>query len=243
MVSDGSIESVEKSTYSSSVEDNNSYDGYDNSTLASGFNYQTSKFPKSNDFVFSQPFNLAYKNEGFKENSTFTGSSNYQSRAESVQEETPIVHSNTRGDMSSFYPPSEYYNTDTLPLKSTKSDSNFDQDNFLKEKKQFYTGHDKIFDLPAPPEPPPRRPAPPIQDGSRHFSPDYNTVGLTSPSLYRPASSDTLETNINEQKPKPKTRSKSEVLLETSFEYIPETMYTPISEYNRSKSQPLETAM
>lgn len=49
-------------------------------------------------------------------------------------------------------------------------------------------------------------------------------------------------------RPKPKIRSKSEALLETNFDYFePEDAQVssnhPITQSNRSHSQPLETAM
>lgn len=243
---------MEKS-YNPSIDDTQSFDTYEVTNPNATYN-PTQKKPYESQYV--QPFNLAYRNEGFKDNSTFNSNSNYQSRAEShentVSDDTPIIHSENAPNGS--FPPSEYYTTDTLPLNNTKSNSTLNDlpnerfygyptssnDTLLQELKNRLPKSGK---LPTPP------PAPRTQDYSPgfieklenlHYTPEYHRT-FSSPS----GASDLLETNFDEPTPpKPKMRSKSEALLETNFDYM-EPMPTnyPISEANRSKSQPLETAM
>nr|XP_022906031.1 protein bark beetle isoform X1 [Onthophagus taurus] len=231
MISEGSIDSMEKSAYTSTIDDNQSYEIYAAHNPNTSFN-QVYK-PETNQYAQPQ-FNLAFKNEGFKDNSTFASNSNYQSRAESVQdgntnEETPIIHSQDPQTMS--YPPSEYYTTDTLPLsdssgsslKNRKNDSNIytqPKINYLEElNKKLPKQREKL------PDPPPDN-----QDHEHH----YARSSSYSPDLQ------------GFEEKKTKNRSKSEALLETDFDYYePDELIQnhPISKSSRSKSQPLETAM
>lgn len=264
MVSNGSIDSMEKSTYTSSIEDNQSYDIYEaHNPNPSGFAYNQyhkspSKFDSQKYNLPTSTYDLAFKNEGFRDNSTFASNS----RAEStVNEEVPIIQSETATNSS--YPPSEYYNTDTLPLSDSstflKQDSNgyaFNKpDNqFLAELKSRVpqTDYSNIMDLPAPPDPPQNLSYSPTYSEKLeniNYSPDYNIVALEHPKE-RPRSANILETDLEEPiitKPVPKARSKSEALLETNFDYAePQTSPVfshPLSETARSRSQPLETAM
>lgn len=325
MVNNGSIDSMEKSTFNSSIEDNQSYDvfeahnlnpsgysTYSASTVNNPVHEYTNPLPKptqnypakpQNQYSTPGSFGLAYKNEGFRDNSTFTSKNNsaFQSRAESVQdgaaanEETPIIHSSLDAQ-DDTYTTSDYYNTDTLPLHSAmgKSDSTLDlkrdldddgakydvpygyepqKMNFLQElKSKMPHNEDSILDqtsymdLPTPPDPPRGEQRNYRQNGGQTsyqngaqtsypnynptFNPDYNTVGLSngSPYLDRPQSS-VLETNLDSMTPvksMPKSRSKSEALLETNFdcdEPEEQGFGLPLTESSRSKSQPLETAM
>lgn len=279
MVSNGSIDSMEKSTYTSSIEDNQSYDIYEaHNPNPSGFAYnQTIQYHKSPSKFDSQKYelptsayDLAFKNEGFRDNSTFASNSNYQSRAEStVNEEVPIIQSETATNSS--YPPSEYYNTDTLPLSDSAMNLKPETNNgyafnkpdnkFLAELKSKVpqTDYSNILDLPTPPEPP-RKPessasySPTYSEKLENinYSPDFNIVALEHPKE-RPRSTNILDSDlIDDQppaitKPVPKARSKSEALLETNFDF-PEPKTSPVfshplSEAARSRSQPLETAM
>lgn len=293
---------MEKSTFNSSIEDNQSYDifeahnpnpaGYSTySATTNGFQNPMTKppqqsFPKpQNDYVTPSTFGLAYRNEGFRDNSTFasTANSTFPSRAESVHdnivsEEIPIIHSQHDAQDDTYA--SDYYNTDTLPLHSAlgKSDSTLDLKRELDENNRYYeqdtsqmnflqelkskmpqTSKEELdmvpssySALPTPPDPP--------HSGSRvdylpnippNYSPDYNTVGLEAPEMFqeRPKSADVLGTGSSSNdtsKRLPKSRAKSEALLETNFDYFePEgdNLPQPLSEGNRSKSQPLETAM
>lgn len=268
MVSNGSIDSMEKSTYTSSIEDNQSYDIYEaHNPNPSGFAYNpTIQYHKSPSKFDSQKYNiptsaydLAFKNEGFRDNSTFASNSNYQSRAEStVNEEVPIIQSESATNSS--YPPSEYYNMDTLPLSDastlnlkqeiTKSNGYaFNKPDINKLPQSDYSN---IMDLPTPPDPPQTLSYSPTYSEKLeniNYSPDYNIVALEHPKE-RPRSANILETDLEEPvitKPVPKARSKSEALLETNFDY-PEPQTSPVfnhplSEAARSRSQPLETAM
>lgn len=272
MVSNGSIDSMEKSTYTSSIEDNQSYDIYEaHNPNPSGFAYNsTIQYHKSPSKFDSQKYNLptsaydlAFKNEGFRDNSTFASNSNYQSRAEStVNEEVPIIQSETATNSS--YPPSEYYNTDTLPLSDAleKSDSmlnlkqevstsngyafNKPDNKFLAELKSKVpqTDYSNILDLPTPPDPPR------IQETSSsysptysekleniNYSPDYNIIALEHPKE-RPRSANILDSDLEEPvitKPVPKMRSKSEALLETNFDF-PEPQTSPVFNHPLSET-------
>lgn len=270
MITNGSIDSIEKSTYSSSLDDNQSYEVYEpNNPNPQSFSYNPTieyhKSPSKFDSQYAKPstFDLAYKNEGFRDTSTFATNSNYQSAAESVQddstEESPIM--NTESEGISF-PPSEYYNNDTLPLRSDKSDSTLD---LKKDIEDYNNGYNPSYSrdrpprsfleelknkLPQkPPTPPKRSPTYSEQLENINYSPEYHNVGLPHSSSYegRPGTADLLETNFDEGPPKPKIRSKSVVLLETNFDYTPPSgspqFNQPISDASRSKSQPLETAM
>lgn len=247
MISNGSIDSMEKSTYTSTIDDNQSYDIYEtHNPNTSGLQYnQELKQEIGNQYA--QPhFNLAYKNEGFKDNSTFASNSNYQSRAESAQdtnisEETPIIHSESPPEVPSF-PPSEYYTTDTLPLSNTSEKSDPSGHFYHNPSNQFL--NELSSKLPRrEPEVPERHYA-----RSMSYTPDYHLMDSKQPiDEYfddRPHS-DVLETDFDEPEPKPKIRSKSEALLETNFDYEPDEVVHnyPMTHASRSKSQPLETAM
>ncbi|RZC38585.1 uncharacterized protein BDFB_002499, partial [Asbolus verrucosus] len=280
ITTNGSLDSMEKSTYTSSIEDSQSYDIYEaHNPNPAAFAYSpTIEYHKSpnrfeNQYAKPNGFELAYKNEGFRDNSTFATNSNYQSRAHSVQDstndETPIMQDN--GGNSVSYPPSEYYNTDTLPLStaSGKSDSTLDLKKGIDEFNKNNRNYDPIYSRERPsanlmnelknklPKNPPPPPDPvPTEIQSPTYSeklenlqysptPDYNIVGLAADE--RPPSANILETNFDDPQPKPKVRAKSEVFLETNFDYTPPggspQFNQPISEFSRSKSQPLETAM
>lgn len=161
MVSNGSIDSMEKSTYNSSLDDDQSYDIYEahNPNPASTFAYNpTIEFHKSptkfGNFTGPDSFNLAFKNEGYRDNSTFASAANssYQSRAESIQEnnsvtdETPIMASdNTAPSLS--YPPNDYYNTNTLPLDGVhgKSNSTLDLKRSIDESNDPYREYGRVY--------------------------------------------------------------------------------------------------
>lgn len=271
MITNGSIDSMEKSVYSSSVDDNQSYETFEKEnpnpqTFSYNPTIEYHKSPSRFDSQYAKPstFDLAYKNEGFRDTSTFATNSNYQSAAESVQddstEESPIM--NTESEGISF-PPSEYYNNDTLPLRSDRSDSTIDMkkdtedfsDNYdpgYSKERPAYSFVDELKNrLPKKPPTPPRKHSPTYSEQLENlqYTPEYHKVGLPHSSSYeeRPQTADILETNFDEVPPKPKTRSKSAVLLETNFDYTPPSgspqFNQPISDASRSKSQPLETAM
>lgn len=261
MITNGSIDSMEKSAYSSSVEDNQSYDVYEaHNPNPTSFPYHpTIEYHKSparfeNQYAKPTNFDLAYKNEGFRDNSTFATNSRADSIHDSSGDETPIMQS----ENGVSYSPSEYYNDDTLPLNSGKSDSTLDLKRAIRETNKNYDRPNDNFlqelkgRLPQTEKPPtpPRKHSPTYSEqlDDLHYTPDYNTVGLAHPIGDRPRSADILETDFDEvAPPKPKARAKSEVLLETNFDYTPPEgspqLNHPISDASRSKSQPLETAM
>lgn len=252
MTSNGSIDSMEKS-YNSSIEDNQSYDIYEaHNPNPSAFAYNPTieyhKSPSRFEMQYSKPaptFDIGYRNEGFRDNSTFGTNSNYQSRAESIQDntndETPIMTSETGGIS---YPPSEYFTTDTLPI-SSKTDTT---------SGTARTDYDPIYsrDRPNPnllnelQRRMPKRNSPPTVHSPTYSDQLQNLQYTPEPAEDRPQSANILETDFHQEKPKPKVRSKSEVLLETNFDFTPPSspqFNQPISDVSRSKSQPLETAM
>lgn len=235
MISNGSIDSMEKSTYNSSIEDNQSYDIYEaHNPNPSAFTYNPTieyhKSPKFDNNVNPRhSYDLAFRNEGFRDNSTFASNSNYQSRAESVQDsavtdQTPIINSESTTNTS--YPPSEYYNTDTLPLNSTlgQSDSTLEMKKGISVSNGSY-GYSKpnprfveelktrtapprqpaynLMDLPTPPDPPrsqeSSKASPTYSEKLENinYSPDFNTVALEHPKE-RPHSTNVLETDFDE---------------------------------------------
>lgn len=237
MISNGSIDSMEKSAYNSSIEDNQSYDIYEaHNPNPSSFAYNQqvtySKSPVKYQTQYSAPANydaLAFKNEGFRDNSTFATNS----RAESVQEstvndETPIIHSQEPTNTTSF-PPSEYYKTDTLPLRNHYLDELKER---MPNRTSMGTASRNLMDLPMPPEPPKNKERYEEKLEDMRYSPEER--------LY------STEFDAETEKPLPKSRCKSEVFLETNFDCDPDNgnvQFVPISEAARSKSQPLETAM
>lgn len=258
MITNGSIDSMEKSAYSSSLDDNQSYEVYEShNPNPTSFSFSPTieyhKSPARFENQYARPtFDLSFKNEGFRDNSTFATNSNYQSRAESVQddltEESPIMDKSSE---ITSYPPSDYYNTDTLPLRNNQSDSTLDLKRGIHEINKAYDYNlmqelkNKLPQKQKPPTPP-RKYSPTYSEqlGNMGYTPDYNTTALAHPHQ----SENLLQTDFDEPaKPKPKPRSKSEVLLETNFDYMPPSgspqFNQPISDVSRSRSQPLETAM
>lgn len=249
---------MEKSAYSSSLDDNQSYEVYEShNPNPTSFSFSPTieyhKSPAKFENQYARPtFDLSFKNEGFRDNSTFATNSNYQSRAESVQddltEESPIMDKSSE---ITSYPPSDYYNTDTLPLRNNQSDSTLDLKRGIHEINKAYDYNlmqelkNKLPQKQKPPTPP-RKYSPTYSEqlGNMGYTPDYNTTALAHPHQ----SENLLQTDFDEPaKPKPKPRSKSEVLLETNFDYMPPSgspqFNQPISDVSRSRSQPLETAM
>ncbi|XP_049825562.1 protein bark beetle isoform X2 [Aethina tumida] len=115
----GSFDSMEKSVYNSSIEDNHSVDTYTTNPNPFGPTIELHKSPNRYENQYAKPhqYDLGYKNAGFKDNSTFNSASNFQSRSD-VDDRTPIIESQNGG---SFYHPSDYYNADTLPLSKSQS--------------------------------------------------------------------------------------------------------------------------
>jgi hypothetical protein len=242
----GSFDSMDKSQFNSSVEDNQSYDIYEahnpNATVQN-FNGYTSTFPaKSSSAALNPSFDLAYRNEGFRDTSTFSSShDNWQ----------PSTNASEYNDEDNIH------NSSTLPLDTSLAMTDFTFD--VKQGSDYsgQAGHQPQGTVYAEPREPPLplddsfQPEgeypllPPEPSAQYHFEFDTGRTSLLetdidSESVERPKSQALLETNLDSEQPMP-VRSKSEVLLETNLdEYDPPQ--GPLS-FGRSKSQPLETAM
>ncbi|KAF7287908.1 hypothetical protein GWI33_000255 [Rhynchophorus ferrugineus] len=240
VIRNDSNDSIEKSVYNSSIEDTQSVDTYEpdnpNGTITTTLEYNHSP-PK-----YAKPsYDLTFKNHGFRDNSTFATNSNYQSQAGSIQEdsindETPIIQPYVSNGVTS-YPPSEYFNTDTLPLHDPSERS------YASEKPRGL-----MQELQSKLNKPPAEPYSPTyssQLAEMTYSPEYSTIGLDRPAHVDRSRS--VYDEVEYEKPKAKTRAKSEILLETDFDYVPDddddAFNPPLQESGRSKSQPLETAM
>jgi hypothetical protein len=124
-----SIESIEKSQFNSSMEDTQSFDIYEaHNPSANVLPLKHSTFmkkPASPEYSVPQnnnrPFNLAYRNEGYRENST--PASEAPSVNTVMTEEIPIIHHpgglRPDDDMLSPSNDSHYYTSDTLPLRGS----------------------------------------------------------------------------------------------------------------------------
>nr|CAD7425800.1 unnamed protein product [Timema monikensis] len=236
----GSIDSMDKSQFNSSVEDNRSYDIYEahnpNASSATTFTYATD-FPPSEDTA-NPDFRLAYKNAGFRDTSTLASRDDW--------------HPSEYDDRASE--PVDYLtNSSTLPL-----DASLAMTGSTLDMKNGYDYHNpKKYLMSDYPEPPP----PPLDDSFNHSNGEYPLLPPDPPIPYiynYRGSNNLLETDIDDEKLRPKSqalletnlddvvapapmRSKSEMVLETNLD-----AYLPPQEarsFNRSKSQPLETAM
>lgn len=153
------MDSVEKSQFNSSLDDNQSYDVYE----AHNPNPMTAKPIQHSSFKRESPkyslpitnsnpmFNLSFRNDGFKDT---TLPSQNPSMNTLLTEETPIIH-HREGDFSqdttfrdedTMTPHSDlqYYNSDTLPLRSNigKSDDTLDiKQEIDDDNKYMYNNH------------------------------------------------------------------------------------------------------
>lgn len=233
---------MEKSVYNSSVEDDHSYNTYESQHPNPTFDYSSPvEYHKSparfeNSYAKPSQYDLAFKNQGFKDTSTFASNSNYQSQAGSVQDEasisdeTPIIQPYASNTLP-VYAPTDYYNTDTLPLRDFEEE---------EEKRAYNPQYSRERPVGLMEElksrmPPTRKQSPTYSDQLAQiaYHPEHNIVGLAHPH------------SAPELEPKPRPRAKSEALLETNFEFAPEQedYPHPLGESTKWKSQPLETAM
>ncbi|XP_031785209.1 protein bark beetle isoform X2 [Nasonia vitripennis] len=256
MSNGGSLDSMDKSQLNSSLEDNQCYDVYEahNPRYSPG----TSSGVTGQKFAGDNPaYDLTYRNEGFRNHSTFTSRNNsaWQSEANSVAApEELATPSSEHVDVSSGY----LHNVSTLPLNSSLGTS----DSISELKRDLRTTNSSIdYDNVAvhngmngagshydnSPVTPGSEPVP------EYFSSHHSAATLPHPHHHsnhhnyyyedRPRSEALLETNLDEDRP---LRSKSEAILETNFDaFTPNepTELTQLSTAGRSKSQPLETAM
>ncbi|XP_076766657.1 C-type lectin domain-containing protein bark beetle [Xylocopa sonorina] len=245
MLNGGSIDSMDKSQLNSSMEDNQSYDVYEThnprySPSTSDFKNTAQRYPPQNGD--NPVFDLTYRNEGFKNHSTFTSrsTSNWpiESTAETTTDEIQAVDATNES--------SYLNNTSTLPLNSslglTDSISELKRD---IEASASYSPTDydprHSYDNATLT---PSQTSEPVPE----YAPDFNPPIPPHPYHYhedRPRSEALLETNLDTGEEKP-LRSKSEALLETNLDVFlanEPTELTQLSAGARSKSQPLETAM
>ncbi|XP_012276535.1 protein bark beetle isoform X2 [Orussus abietinus] len=233
MMNGGSLDSMDKSQLNSSMEDNQSYDVYEAhnprySPSTSDFKTSDHRYPSSQPD--SQPYDLAYRNEGFRNHSTFTSRNNSNWPSEANSEVAP--EDSPKDPMNEAY----LHNASTLPLNSSLAltDSITELKRDIEVTPTYppmeYDGYDATL----------------LTPGSEPV-PEYFSPPLPHPYYYeeRPRSEALLETNLDTAEEKP-LRSKSEALLETNFDvFLPNepTELTQLSATARSKSQPLETAM
>lgn len=250
MLNGGSLDSMDKSQLNSSIEDNQSYDVYEAhnprySPSTSDFKHGAQTYGTAQS-VDNPVFDLAYRNEGFRNHSTFAvknagaaadwpSQPNVQSTSQNIVE--PISNEG-----------SSYLNTSTLPLHSSFTLT--DSMNELKRDIETSTAYDPVnydsrrtYDMAILT---PSQTSEPVPE----YAPDFQPPIPPHPYHYeqdggRPKSEALLETNFDTGEEKP-LRSKSEALLETNLDaFLPHepTELTQLSASARSKSQPLETAM
>lgn len=255
MLNGGSLDSMDKSQLNSSIEDSQSYDVYEAhnprySPSTSDFKNTAQKYDTAQS-VDNPVFDLAYRNEGFRNHSTFAARNaaaaapSWQSQPNvqsTLVDESPTTDPNTE---SSSY----LHNTSTLPLHSslalTDSMSELKRDIETAAYDPVEYDSRRAYDtatlaLSQASEPVPeyasdfQPPIPPIPPHPYHYEAES-----------RPRSEALLETNFDTGEEKP-LRSKSEALLETNLDAFlvnEPTELTQLSTTARSKSQPLETAM
>lgn len=121
MVSKGSIDSMDKSVISSNI----SLGGYDPQNIQQKPMAQKNKYsPTNSDSMmtkkepntpqydpYGNAFELSYRNEGFRDNSTFNTRNN--SYGTNLNDDTPIVHHTDMDDTASDY----YGKSNTLPIR------------------------------------------------------------------------------------------------------------------------------
>ncbi|CAG9578183.1 unnamed protein product [Danaus chrysippus] len=274
LASTTSMESMEKSQFNSSLEDTQSFDIYEAHNPNNIIQLKHSTFnrkPASPEYSVPQnrPYNLAYKNEGYKENSASLA----PSMNTVATEELPIIHHPggiTSHDDDTLSPtsPSQYFNSDTLPLTGDNSDDPIFMKRELEKEGKIYGpygardhgGQPKLSFLmelrSKLPEQPQAIPA--TTFGHRRDEPQYYDDRLPSPQP--PGYQTDYPTNYDYETSYPEsyqasatsspdlhpsdlyTRSRSEALLETNFDFE-DSQNSQLSEANRAHSQPLETAM
>lgn len=240
MLNGGSLDSMDKSQLNSSIEDNQSYDVYEAHNPR--YSPSTSDFKSAAQSVDNPVFDLAYRNEGFRNHSTFTSrnTSEWPSQAnvQTTSEGSPMVN---RNDESSYL-----NNASTLPLHSSLALT--DSMSELKRDIEVSTAYDPVdYDLRRTYDTStltPSQASEPVPEYASDFQPPLPP----HPYNYeegRPRSEALLETNFDTGEEKP-LRSKSEAVLETNLDAFlvnEPTELTQLSAGARSKSQPLETAM
>ena len=140
LASTTSMESMEKSQFNSSIEDTQSFDIYEAHNPNNVIQLKHSTFnKKTSSPEYSVPqnnYDLSYKNEGFRENSgNMTPSFN-------TLEELPIIH-HPNGqplDIMSPHNETQYYSSDTLPLRGINKDEGIFKNDLENENKYGHYG-------------------------------------------------------------------------------------------------------
>ncbi|XP_049867990.1 protein bark beetle isoform X2 [Pectinophora gossypiella] len=286
LASTTSMESMEKSQFNSSMEDNQSFDIYEahnpNANVMPLKHSTFMKKPVTPEYSVPQnnnkPFSLAYRNEGYRDNSG--PASGAPSMNTVTTEELPIIHHpgglQSPQDDDTLSPTSDqYYNSDTLPLRGLDKDDTTALKRELEREGKIYGygepsfgGQPKLSFLMELRSKMPEQPQPGavptttfgqrrnIADQQQYYednlpSPPHPPIysNYDSPSEHIPSydsSPQDLSRSFDDS-PTPEFhgRSKSEALLETNFDFedSESSPIPPLSEANRSHSQPLETAM
>ncbi|EFN78073.1 Lysyl oxidase-like protein 4 [Harpegnathos saltator] len=259
MLNGGSLDSMDKSQLNSSIEDTQSYDVYEAhnprySPSTSDFKGTSHHKYGTTQSVDNPVFDLAYRNEGFRNHSTFAAR-NAAAAAGAVADNTdwvsqPNVQSTsqdsptTEGNNESSY----LNNASTLPLHSSLALT--DSISELKQDIEASAAYDPVdydsrrtYDTATLT---PSQASEPVPEYPSDFQPPIPPHPYRyEDSSSRPRSETLLETNFDTSEERP-LRSKSEVLLETNLDAFlvnEPTELTQLSAAARSKSQPLETAM
>ncbi|XP_020286537.1 protein bark beetle isoform X2 [Pseudomyrmex gracilis] len=247
MLNGGSLDSMDKSQLNSSIEDNQSYDVYEAHNPR--YSPSTSDFKDAQKYGAAQSidnpvFDLAYRNEGFRNHSTFAArndvASNWPSqpnvRSTSMDENHMMADSNENSYMN---------NASTLPLNSSMAFTDSISE-LKRDIEASSTAYDPVeYDSRRTATLTPSQASEPVPEYASDFQPPVPPHPYHYEAESRPRSEALLETNFDTGEEKP-LRSKSEVLLETNLDAFlvnEPTELTQLSASARSKSQPLETAM
>lgn len=273
----GSLDSMDKSQFNSSVEDTQSFDIYEThnpqaagmtTDARGGYAYTTPSDFRPTGEIVNPAFDLSFRNEGFRDNSTFASRDN------------SLWQSTAGSEMGGGNSPSEggdyLTNASTLPLNTSfaMTDSTLGVDvavtpayseatfrptetpdpYYDQSRERMREVSESYFD-------PKGSPKNYYSSAKATPEPYYQSTGSPAEPMYnlqeRPKSTHmVLESNLDNAAnenglptpPHPPLRSKSEVLLETNFDvYVPPSSKpsnsSAITPASRSKSQPLETAM
>ncbi|XP_038215102.1 protein bark beetle isoform X2 [Zerene cesonia] len=266
LASTTSMESMEKSQFNSSLEDTQSFDIYEAHNPNNIIQLKHSTFnkkPASPEYSVPQnvninrPYNLAYRNEGYRDNSG--AASGAPSMNTVTTEELPIIHH--PGGLSpddTVSPQSErdhYYTSDTLPLRDKTDDPLAMKRELERDGKIYGYGAPNYETQPKlsflmelrsriPDEAPQhstttfgQRPDP---EADKYYEDDLPSP----PPVYnydRSYDSSPQTSHDFDYSPELHSRSRSEAILETNFDFDDNDIH--ITEADRSHSQPLETAM
>lgn len=250
MLNGGSLDSMDKSQLNSSIEDNQSYDVYEAHNPR--YSPSTSDFKSTAQSVDNPVFDLAYRNEGFRNHSTFAARNGTIATAAAAAASNwpsqPNVQSTSVDESPTVYPNSSYFNNaSTLPLHSSLALT--DSMSELKRDIEALAAYDPVdydsrraYDMATLT---PSQASEPVPEYGSDFQPPIPPHPYHYEAESRPRSEALLETNFDTGEEKP-LRSKSEALLETNLDAFlvnEPTELTQLSATARSKSQPLETAM